>query len=254
MSRLGQCIGAMAHCAFLATTLCTMPAKAAGSGSLALALTRARGAVGALAVDLQVLAQWRHPITLHSIPYYLARLAHNKGYADVIGVTAQAQADDRRVQAQMCAAMPHQAIMVSLAEQRLRAYQDGQLAMWTYVTTGRPELPTVTGHFAIYAKMTPVEFVSPWPPGSPYYYPPTWATYWMPFYEGYGLHDAWWRHRFGPGTNVSGNGPRSLEPTGSHGCVNMPFASAQWLWNWAPIGTPVVVYNTSASTGGATWV
>ncbi len=76
----------------------------------------------------------------------------------------------------------------------------------------------------------------------------------MPFYEGYGLHDAWWRHRFGPGTNVSGDGPGSLEPAGSHGCVNMPFASAQWLWNWAPIGTPVVVYNTSASTGGATWV
>jgi hypothetical protein len=24
--------------------------------------------------------------------------------------------------------------------------------------------------------------------------------------------------------------------------VNIPFAQTQWLWNWAPVGTPVVVY------------
>jgi hypothetical protein len=241
MPRLCRWICAAALSTLLITTIYAMPAQATGSGSLALA--KARGTVSALAIDMQVLEQWAHPVAAHSILYYQRRLAQNKGYADVIRVAAQAQADDRLIQAQMRAAMPHQAIMVSLAEQVLRAYQDGQLAMTTYVTTGRPELPTVTGHFAIYAKKTPIEFISPWPPGSPYYYPPTWATYWMPFYEGYGLHDAWWRKHFGPGTNINGDGPGSAEPTGSHGCVNMPFSRAQWLWNWAPIGTPVVVYD-----------
>ena len=61
-------------------------------------------------------------------------------------------------------------------------------------------------------------------------------------YSGYGLHDAWWRQHYGPGTNVYGDGPGSNEPTGTHGCVNIPFAQTQWLWNWAPVGTPVVIY------------
>ena len=138
--------------------------------------------------------------------------------------------------------MPHKAIMVSLAEQALRAYEDGRLVMFTDVTTGRPALPTVTGHFSIYEKVTPWEFISPWPQGSPYYYPPSWSKYWMPFYSGYGLHDAPWRHDYGPGTNVYGDGPGSSEPTGTHGCVNIPLAQTQWLWNWAPVGTPVVIY------------
>jgi lipoprotein-anchoring transpeptidase ErfK/SrfK len=151
-------------------------------------------------------------------------------------------------------AMPFKVIMISLDEQVLRAYQNGRLFMTTYVTTGRPELPTVTGHFAIYAKITPFEFHSPWPPGSPYYYAPTWITYWMPFYAGYGLHDSWWRKHFGPGINVHGDGPGSAEPTGSHGCVNIPFAQTQRLWNWAPVGTPVVVYSGSSTTPGAAGV
>jgi hypothetical protein len=164
-----------------------MPTQAAGPIPLALALAKAHGAVSALAFDPQVLAQWANAAAGHGLPYYQerlvyyqGRLAHNKASADVIRVAVQAEADDRLIQTQMRVAMPHRAIMVSLAEQVLRAYQDGRLTMSTYVTTERPALPTVIGHFAIYAKVTPVEFISPWPPGSPDYYPPTWATYWMP--------------------------------------------------------------------------
>ncbi|GAC1431168.1 MAG: hypothetical protein NVSMB65_04650 [Chloroflexota bacterium] len=133
-------------------------------------------------------------------------------------------------------------IIVSLQEQALRAYENGKLMLFVYVTTGRPELPTVGGVFHIYEKVSPYQFHSPWPLGSRFYYPPTWIHYWMPFFEGYGLHDAWWRYRYGPGTNTSGDGVASGEPTGTHGCVNIPFAATQWLWNWAPVGTTVVVY------------
>ncbi len=225
-------------------------ARAAAGGSYALAQTNAQNAVHQITVDLQVLEQWTTVAPAQGPAYYGDMLAKASTYDALIEATAVANADDSAVEARMRQVMPHKAIMVSLQEQALRAYQDGQLVMFTYVTTGRPELPTVTGHFAIYEKVTPFEFISPWPPGSPFYYAPTWIKYWMPFYSGYGLHDAWWRQRYGPGTNISGDGPGSSEPTGSHGCVNIPFDKTLWLWNWAPVHTPVVVYGGPSVTPG----
>jgi lipoprotein-anchoring transpeptidase ErfK/SrfK len=52
------------------------------------------------------------------------------------------------------------------------------------------------------------------------------------------LHDAPWRTAFGPGTNLTQAGGLR---TGSHGCINLPFATAQFVWSFAPIGTPVDV-------------
>jgi lipoprotein-anchoring transpeptidase ErfK/SrfK len=225
-------------------------ARLAAGGSWAQAQANAQAAVQSITVDEQVLAQWTTASVARDPSYYSGLLARASTYDQLIEVTAQANADDALVAARMRQVMPHKAIMVSLQEQALRAYQDGQLVMFTYVTTGRPALPTVTGHFAIYAKITPFQFISPWPQGSPYYYPPTWIKYWMPFYSGYGLHDAWWRQRYGPGTNIDGDGPGSAEPTGTHGCVNIPFDKTQWLWNWAPVGTPVVVYGGPHVTPG----
>jgi lipoprotein-anchoring transpeptidase ErfK/SrfK len=53
------------------------------------------------------------------------------------------------------------------------------------------------------------------------------VPYVMYYSGGYALHGAYWHNRFG--TPVS------------HGCVNLRTASARWLYNWAPVGTPVVV-------------
>ena len=56
----------------------------------------------------------------------------------------------------------------------------------------------------------------------------------MPFYGNYGMHDAPWRSSFG-GTIYQGGG--------SHGCVNMPVASAKKLFNnLANQGVPIIVY------------
>jgi hypothetical protein len=64
----------------------------------------------------------------------------------------------------------------------------------------------------------------------------------MPFDGGEGLHDAWWRSDFGPGSNYAptdlGTGNYIL---GTHGCVNLPMDAATFVWNWAPLGTTVVV-------------
>jgi lipoprotein-anchoring transpeptidase ErfK/SrfK len=138
--------------------------------------------------------------------------------------------------------LPHKMIVVSTESQSASMYQDGRQIYSTLVTTGGPELPTDHGVFHIYMKVTPWVFHSPWPPGSPYYYPPTPITYWMPFDGGEGLHDAWWRSNFGPGSNLQptylGTGNYIL---GTHGCVNLPMDAAQFVWDWAPVGTTVVV-------------
>jgi len=138
--------------------------------------------------------------------------------------------------------LPARMIVVSTEKQWAWMYQNGNPVYNTPVTTGGPELPTYHGVFHIYMKVTPWVFHSPFPPGSPYYYNPTPITYWMPFDGQQGLHDAWWRSNFGPGSNVQptdlGNGNTIL---GTHGCVNLPMAAAQFVWNWAPLGTTVVV-------------
>jgi len=139
--------------------------------------------------------------------------------------------------------LPGKVILVSTEGQSLRAYANGVLVHEDYVTTGRPELPTPHGVFQVIAKYTPYEFISPWPAGSAFYYPPSWTHYAMLFRDGgYFLHDAPWRRVYGPGTNVPHYTLDPGEPVGTHGCINIPFPDMLWLWNWTTIGTTVVVY------------
>ena len=67
------------------------------------------------------------------------------------------------------------------------------------------------------------------PDGSIEYKTP--VTYWMPFNGGIGLHDASWRSKFG-GT--------IYQTSGSHGCVNLPPASAATLYDLLYKGIPVI--------------
>ena len=131
---------------------------------------------------------------------------------------------------------PDQLIVVSLKAQRLIAYDHGQVVVDTLVTTGRSALPTDIGAMHVWKKDSPWTMQSPWPKGSPDWYPDTqvqmvaWFTK-----NGEGLHDASWQPpgTYGPGSE---NGPY-----GSHGCIHVPPAAETTLFTWAPIGTPVVV-------------
>jgi hypothetical protein len=131
-------------------------------------------------------------------------------------------------------------IIVSLSRQTLYAYDGTHLALQTLVTTGNPALPTPPGVYSVLARYSPFEFISPWPPGSPYWYPPSWVQYALLFRQGgYFLHDAPWRSVFGPGSN--GPGQPGSNYGGTHGCVNIPPGPMTFLWNWTPIGTRVDV-------------
>ncbi|HEV2404831.1 MAG TPA: L,D-transpeptidase [Ktedonobacterales bacterium] len=138
--------------------------------------------------------------------------------------------------------MSGQVTVVSLREQAARFYDNGKLVYWSYVTTGRPEKPSPPGlHYAM-DKEYHTEFTSGDPPGSPLWYAPTPINYAV-LYANYGffLHDAWWRYKFGPGSNLPHWDPLAFDG-GSHGCINFPEDNMAWVYNWITIGSPIVVY------------
>jgi lipoprotein-anchoring transpeptidase ErfK/SrfK len=111
-------------------------------------------------------------------------------------------------------------IVVSTDEQRIYAYENGQLVYSYLTSTGMSDTPTVKGDFKIYVKHTATDMHGP-----DYYLPD--VPYTMYFYQGYGIHGTYWHNSFG----------RPM----SHGCVNLPTEQAKWFFDWADVGTPVRV-------------
>jgi lipoprotein-anchoring transpeptidase ErfK/SrfK len=133
-------------------------------------------------------------------------------------------------------------IIVSLSQQWMWAYQNGVQVYNSPVMTGRPALATPTGTYHVFLKLHPTWFTSPWPPGSPYWYPPTYINYALEWRAGgFFLHDSWWHSMYGPGTNGWHYDPKFGWQWGTHGCIAMPLNAAAWLYYWAPIGTLVKV-------------
>ncbi len=116
-------------------------------------------------------------------------------------------------------------IDVNLTTQTLTAYE-GQRAVYTaLVSSGTSYYPTVVGTFQIYAKYRTTRMTGG--SGASYYDLPN-VPYTMYFHRGYALHGAYWHNNFGIPM--------------SHGCVNLHPSNAEWLFNWAPIGTKVVTH------------
>lgn len=59
------------------------------------------------------------------------------------------------------------------------------------------------------------------------------VSYWMPFNNNVGMHDASWRSSFG------GN---IYKTNGSHGCINLPSSVAAEIYGYVEKGTPVICY------------
>lgn len=90
------------------------------------------------------------------------------------------------------------------------------------IVDGAAETPTVTGTYKVYLKYVKQDMGCT--PGWDYCTKDVpWVTY---FTGSYAFHGAPWRSSFGY--------------SGSHGCLNMPVSEAQWMYNWAEIGTTVV--------------
>ena len=131
-------------------------------------------------------------------------------------------------------------ITLSLSLQEAVFYDNGCVVGASPITTGRPGLNTPTGNFAVFYKTSPFTMVSPWPPGSPDWYPTSVVQWVLEFADGYFLHDAYWENQnaFGPGSEND-----VAQDYASHGCVHFPTAIMPWLYNWTPLGTPVIITN-----------
>lgn len=141
--------------------------------------------------------------------------------------------------------MNSKVVVISLAEQVMRVYDNGKLVNAWQVTTGQPDLPTPPGTWWVEGKKSPTEFKSTEPQSSPDWYPPTPINYAMQFHSnGYFLHDSWWRSQYGPGTNFPHLDPGGTQYSihGSHGCVNMSKDNAGWLYNFVQVYTHIIIY------------
>jgi len=111
-------------------------------------------------------------------------------------------------------------IEINLTTQRLVAWEGKTPVYAIVISTGKDATPTHPGTFKIQSKHQSSRMR-----GRNYDVPN--VPYTM-FYSGnYAIHGAYWHRRFG--TPVS------------HGCVNVAVNHAKWLFDWAAIGTPVIV-------------
>jgi len=117
-------------------------------------------------------------------------------------------------------------VEVSITEQKLWLFKEGHLILETDVVTGNERLKrtTPTGDFKVYAKQQNRTLRGP---GYS-----SFVKFWMPFFQGYGLHDANWRSRFGASIYQS---------RGSHGCINIPPKVASVVFQNVAVGTPVII-------------
>ena len=119
-------------------------------------------------------------------------------------------------------------IVVSLGAQRLWSYEGEKMVLTTLVSTGTAEtqeVATPIGHWQILVKM-PMETMTGTIDGKPYEVDD--VPYVMYFTnEGHALHGTYWHNNFGTPM--------------SHGCVNLPMDVAEWMFRWAPEGTPVTI-------------
>ena len=119
-------------------------------------------------------------------------------------------------------------IDVNLTDSTLTAYE-GQKVVYgpILINHGGVGHETVTGTYKIYLRHRAQDMgcTPEWPyceRGVP------WVSYW---HKSYALHGAPWVKEFGIGTDES-----------SHGCINIPVADAQAIWQWSEIGTTVVTH------------
>ena len=125
-----------------------------------------------------------------------------------------------RVEAPAATIATGKQIIVDISDSMIFAYEDGRLIHHVLVSTGLPATPTIKGEFTVQRKYE-AQLMS----GPGYYLPNVqWIMY---FYGGYAIHGTYWHNNFG-------------QPM-SHGCVNLPNDEALWFYDWAPVGTPVLV-------------
>lgn len=130
-------------------------------------------------------------------------------------------------------------VEINLTAQHLYLYKDGVMILESDLISGNTELgnDTPPGAFSVtYTQRGAVlrgrDYATP-------------VDFWMPFNGNVGMHDATWKSDFG------GN---YYTYTGSHGCINLPYASAETIFNNIKTGDPVFVYKLEGTESEKYWL
>lgn len=122
-------------------------------------------------------------------------------------------------------------IQIDLSSQTLHYYENGRLIGTGRVSTGKWSTPTPIGTFAIKNKI-PVAYSKPYD---------LYMEWWMAFTPdgSYGLHAfPFWKTKDG---GKRYEGASHLGTPVSHGCIRQKIDEAKKMYQWATIGTPVIV-------------
>ncbi len=121
----------------------------------------------------------------------------------------------------------YKVIDVNLTTQRLVALDRGRVIYKAPVATGKDGFETPVGTHYIYYKLR-TRTMRGTLNGETWIVPDVPNV--MYIKGGVALHGAYWHNKFGTGVRLS------------HGCVNLSLRDAAWLYDWAPVGTRVVVH------------
>lgn len=126
------------------------------------------------------------------------------------------------------------AIDVSINDQMMTIIENYQVINKFPVSTGKWDMPTPIGVHQIYNHI-PNAYSTPYD-----LYMPNWMA--ITSDGGYGIHGLpYWQYSWGRVYE----GENHLGWRVSHGCIRLSLANAEWLYNWAPNGTPVYIHNES---------
>lgn len=118
-------------------------------------------------------------------------------------------------------------IDIDLTNQYMRVYQGGEVIIETYISSGRvPEFTTPTGTFYVMSKVESqtMEGVL----GGEYYNVPDVPDVLYFTGGGHAIHGTYWHNNFGAPM--------------SHGCINVPMDVADFVYNWATVGTQIDIH------------
>lgn len=117
-------------------------------------------------------------------------------------------------------------IDIDLAAQYMVAVQGNVVVMESYVSTGRPGFDTPPGTYFVNAKL-PSQTMGGVLGGESYHVPDVpWVMYFTD--RGHAIHGTYWHNNFGA--------------VMSHGCINLPLDVAEWIYDWASMGTKIVIH------------
>ena len=117
---------------------------------------------------------------------------------------------------------------VDISDLRLVAYEKGVEVATFPISTGDAYHKTPPGEYTIFRKTRSQTMYGGSKAAGDYFYLPN-VEYISWFYGEYSIHGAYWNKFIG------------IKST-SHGCVNMTNADAGFIYDWAPVGTKVVIH------------